>query len=501
MKLLPYLVFVTIFLLAIFPVEDYDIWQHIKTGEIILQTKSIPSTDIFSYASPSSPWIVHSWLSEIIFFIIYRLTGINGIIIFKALIITATFYLLYASLSKRDIQFLTLIIPILLGVGASQSGWDIRPQIFTFLLLAVFIWIMDRFKEGNIILLIIIPFITVLWVNLHNGFIIGAAFLFFICAGELTKFFLFKDSQRQALKPIIILFIITFSYVIFSLLNPHTYKALIYPFFFKMSSIPLFLSEWQSPGFWSAPLYWVMLIVTGFSLYFSLKRKMLTDVIIYLVFGYLSVSAFRNIPLFCIVSVPILAKNLESLLSTVAKNTHKFEKNRHKFLSLENLIAVIIFLFLLTAFNSGNAGRLGIKEKEFPVQAVDFIEKVNIEGNMFNDFDWGSYIVWRLWPQRKVFILGTSIDEKLFLEYFSVVEALPFWEKILDKYNVNYILIKSHYYMGSKLPLLYPISESPHWKLIYADVTSFIFIKNHPENQHIIEKYNLPKERILYKHK
>ena len=95
------LIFVLLFgLLAVFLVHNFDsigqdIGRHLKTGEIIWQTKSVPTTNLFSFTEPDFPFTNHHWLSEVIFYGIFSLGGFTGLILLKVFVVLVTFLLLF----------------------------------------------------------------------------------------------------------------------------------------------------------------------------------------------------------------------------------------------------------------------------------------------------------------------------------------------------------------------------------------------------------------------
>src|SRR5262245_51726950 len=90
------LVFLGVFLGLVFLgnsqtlLRDTDTGIHIRAGEVIISTLAIPKYDIFSFHSPAPRWITHEWLSEVIMALVHRAFGLTGIVIFFALIISAT---------------------------------------------------------------------------------------------------------------------------------------------------------------------------------------------------------------------------------------------------------------------------------------------------------------------------------------------------------------------------------------------------------------------------
>lgn len=143
--------------------------------------------------------------------------------------------------------------------------------------------------------------------------------------------------------------------------------------------------------------------------------------------------------------------------------------------------AIVLVLAMMAS------GRTGFyfDEKTKPVAAVRFLLTEKINGNMFNNDEFGDYVIYSSYPQYKVFIDGRSdmYGSKQLKEYFSVINFEQGWEEILEKYKIDWILYNSDAMFTRHL------LKNNDWRLIYADSTSSIFVKNIPKYQGLIEKY------------
>ena len=172
-------VFVLLFsLLAVFLIHNFDsigqdIGRHLKIGEIIWQTKEVPKVNLFSFTEPDFPFTNHHWLSEVIFFNIFSLFGFSGLILFKAFLVLAAFLLLFLAV-KNLAKFWPILISFLLSVFIFISRTEARPEIFSFVILAFFLFAIFRAKySNNYFYLWFLPILGLLWVNLHIYFFVG----------------------------------------------------------------------------------------------------------------------------------------------------------------------------------------------------------------------------------------------------------------------------------------------------------------------------------------
>ena len=106
------IIFLSLFLFLSFSagkglLNDVDTGYHIRAGEYIIDTLSIPKQDIFSFLTPPLPWTAHEWLSEVIMAIVHRAFGLTGVVIFFSLIISLVYYLMF-KFSGRSMVTLSL---------------------------------------------------------------------------------------------------------------------------------------------------------------------------------------------------------------------------------------------------------------------------------------------------------------------------------------------------------------------------------------------------------
>jgi hypothetical protein len=121
---------------------DPDLWWHLRTGQWIVETGHVPHSDPFSFTRAGEPWVSHEWLSEVVFYELWKHGEAAALIVFSAMITTAGFMLLYlrcpgtsrTGQQPRRLWALWLAAP----------SWGVRPQMFTFTLASLLLWLLDR---------------------------------------------------------------------------------------------------------------------------------------------------------------------------------------------------------------------------------------------------------------------------------------------------------------------------------------------------------------------
>ena len=175
------IVFVSVLLVLVFSsgqglLGDGDTGYHIRTGEIITTNWQIPTTDPYSFHTPPLHWTAHEWLSEVIMALIYNAAGLTGVVLFFALLLATTHWLLFQTLRRQSNDLLLCVLVTLLATAASSTHWLARPHAFSLLLTLVWCTCLDRFQYRHQNTLIYLPPLMLVWVNLHGGFMIGLVF-------------------------------------------------------------------------------------------------------------------------------------------------------------------------------------------------------------------------------------------------------------------------------------------------------------------------------------
>jgi hypothetical protein len=116
--------------------------------------------------------------------------------------------------------------------------------------------------------------------------------------------------------------------------------------------------------------------------------------------------------------------------------------------------------------------RVGIADG-FPAAAVDYLKRTRPPGPLFNDYGWGGYLVWRLYPDYRVGIDGRAAvyGPRRFAEYAEVADLRPRWRETLDGSAARLALIKA----GS--PLAIALRAAPDWQVLYEDRLAVILAK------------------------
>ncbi|MEO5887450.1 MAG: hypothetical protein ABIQ77_07295 [Anaerolineales bacterium] len=461
---------------------DGDLPRHLLTGSLILESGQVPQFDLFSYRTVNKPGIPHEWLAQVIFFVSYELLGLSGVVLLTAVIVTATWLLVYKQTFAHSGSLLSAILFTSLAIGASLIHVLPRPHLFTYLLTAVWVIVLERIRNGQARIWWLLPLLMLLWVNLHGMFVLGIIILgIYFIGGMLDDSPLIwltsSTGKSMFAAGIFALFATLFS--------PSGIK--IWETIFALGSntyITARIPEYQSANF-HEPETWpfiliLLLLIISFAR--NVAKTPWPHVLLVAAFAGIALYTSRMMPLFAIVSAPIAAKSLadwtrqeypEGRYATMEKNITRINASSNGFIWIPIVAIMVTALFqsgkTIDPQSRGNA----FDERFFPVQATAWLESHPQSGHMFNEFDWGGYLLLNLWPAQQIFMDGHThiYGEELTREYEQVVTLSPGWENILTKYNIEWVIMRAN------ASLINALSSSGNWSIAYQDETATILIR------------------------
>jgi len=454
-----------IFTLAARNITDPDFWWHLRTGQYIVETHSIPHTDPFSFTRAGYSWIAHEWLSELLIYSVYRAAGWGGLIVVFAGLTSATFFLLYLRCSGQPYVAGVLV---LWAAFACRPTWGVRPHTISFLFASLLLWILERPRDQRA-LWWTVP-LTFLWANLHAGYSLGIALLvLFLIGGWLDGVFGFTSSTEipTHTRSLALTIVLSLAVVV---LNPSGWRLYGYPFTtLHSAAMQNHIAEWFSPNFHQAeyaPLL-AMLLATLVLPALTTVRIRPRTVLLVCVSAYAALQSVRFVPIFALIATPLLAEHAEAW--TQSQRWHHSMSDgsaltRPK-LAFHSAVAVILVVFTCVQVRQVVRRQAVSEAIEFPAAAADFLREQRAPGPLFNDYNWGGYLMWKLYPGTRVFIDGRADlygDE--FMEQFSATYNLTGdWQRALDRWQIATVIVPS------KSPLATALPASGVWKPLFHD--------------------------------
>lgn len=464
---------------------DRDLWHRLAVGEIFWQTGRVLQHDIFAYTAVKSLWVDHEWGTGLVFYSLAHIFGDFGLIFLKILSFFAVLAAIYATnklINPKDDNFHIGFYTV--STIAVISGFQntVRSQIFTYIFFALWIYLLEKIKKNenatfkqNLNYIWIFPVTMLLWANMHGGFVAGFGLLGIYFLGELLN----KN------KSYIYLIIGAISLPV-TLINPYGIK--FWDYMITAVTMPRpYITEWKSLDlFGYFPDYIgfkLLLLITiagwGYKILLNKKDINWTGLILLIVTLYLSLKHQRHVVFFAISASIFSYQYYYELINTLFKKyTEKFwnyfsVRNKKLVLFTVKSSIFIVLISLGTFIGLNNPLLIKVNETDYPTKAVEFLRINNIKGNLLVPFNWGSYALWKLYPQCKVSIDGRyeeTYPDSTYMDITNFYFAHKNWDNSLEKYRNDIILmpIKSDIY-----PELVKLKD---WKFIYKDKYAVILI-------------------------
>lgn len=459
---------------------DGDLGRHLAVGESILQTGSVPTSDVFSHTLAGEPLTPHEWLSQVIFAAVFRLLGLDGVVLLCALLIGWTFALVYRWAAVRSGQPLAALALTLLAASASSLHWLARPHLFTLLLVVVWTRLLEAIRQGNRAAAWALPAVMVLWVNLHGAFVFGFIIGLAYAAGWGWRRWVQHQPDAAGVgKGLALGGALSLAV---TLLNPVGLRLWATSLGYAGNAYLIgHTAEYLSPDFHNVSTWPFLIMILAAVWLAGAARPRLAPEDGLLLLGWLGLGLFsvRHVPVFAVVSAPILAGCLRGAIQESAAGV-AWHRREERMRQLEGGLRgyswpVVVVLAAGLAFAGGvrltpAPGGNAFSPQVFPVQAVDWLESNPRSGGVFNHFPWGGYMLHRLWPEVRVFIDGQTdfYGEALTREYEQVITLGEGWRGVLEKYAVQWVLIPADSAVARALR-----AESG-WVQVYADATAVI---------------------------
>jgi hypothetical protein len=446
-------------------IADPDLWWHLRNAQFFLTNHKFPDVDTFSFAAAGSPWINHEWLPEIFYYAVYNALGLAGVFLLCASVLSLILTVVFLLSFREAKDPFAAAIAVFCGSVLAAVGFGPRTQSFGWLCLLGVYAIMLRFRATKSGPLWLVPMLFALWINCHGSWIIGLTiYSIFIGAGLIKR-----DIGRLAAAPwsadeLKRLIATGIASIAALFLNPFGYHLALYPFdmIFRQKLNIGHVEEWASVNFNDAN---GTLVAAALAAIFAIaivgrKQWRIDDALLTAFVLYCGLSHMRFLLLAAIVLPPIISPHLGKISSY---------DPRHERRLLNSILLAVIAGGCILAFPS--AKKLSEEQaKYFPIRAIEFLRANPQQGNIFNGYEWGGYLEWRL-PKIPTFIDSRTdiFEHNGTLKDYLNVTGLVNSDELLAKHQILYVLYPS----GT--PLAYFLSRNVHWKQIYSDDHAVIY--------------------------
>ena len=483
--LLACLVFLSLHLALPINLTAVDIGRHIKNGELILHGNlQVLHENYYSYTYKSYPFINHHWFFGVISYILYRLSGFDGLSVFYILLLMATFLLSFDS-ARRYSSFYMALFFAMISFIMLISRAEIRPEGCSVFFVALDFWLLQRFLQKEIsarILIFTIPFIQLIWVNTHIFFPLGIV---------LVGLFLWQANINKEDKSCTDLLKLVFTLTVAAcLINPSGLWGMLTPLNgFKKFGYDL--AENQSVFFmihrfgdnvtYKYFIFAAAILLIGMIM--AVYREKLKVLPVALLSGFIVLVTFKAVRLimpFGFLFIPLSAYFYGPILKGAKINF---------ILGLISAVGIILYFWLMPI-----QPQIGLMPR---VNASAEFYKLNgLKGPIFSNYDIGGYLIYHLQNQEKVFV--DNRQEAFPVDFFRKVyipmqEDPVVWDDLKEKYKFNIIYFYRHDITPWGQAFLIDRIQDPKWAPVFVDDYAIIFARRGSLDQEIIDHFELPK--------
>jgi hypothetical protein len=473
------------------PINSNDLWWHIALGRQILDSGSlIPDHSIYTWTPASAYRAYNTWLSDIILYVIDELSGTAGLLFLRYGIFFAMFLLAVFFAVKRQLHFhpVTWAI-VLLGINLGGVSFLIKPELFSMGFMSLVVWLYFHIRsigDRGWWLCYLFPLIMVVWVNTHGAFFISSLFFLSTIVGELLNLVL-SPGQAMSIRLRRHYFVSMLLCIVTLVVNPYgldlplsifntVVNKGVQDFSFINAYQPTFVLN-QAPYYILDYLILAMVVFVVL-LWQKLKLRQTDWVVIlsFVIFSMLFTQMIRTTyflaPVFVFSSLDLLGTRTGSILwpkKSVAKH-------------IITIISVVIVAIM--SWRIFNQGKMVITDPvvwfestqfvadRFPQAEADYISSHLKGRRVGNLYDEGGYLIYRLWPEKKVMIDPRQFPFNAWIDDYvkSFIEGQEI-DEFVDTMDADYWLI------SYKNAMIYEwFAESNQWSLAYFGSVGAVFV-------------------------
>jgi hypothetical protein len=457
-------------------IYDTDFWWHLKTGQYVVEKHALPVPDPFAHTTgmrgPAYAGeeitrhfnLTHEWLAQTVLYLVYRAAGFPGIVLYRAALLALFCGLAGLIAYRRCGGFYRSLLAALAAAWVTGVFALDRPYLITFVLLAASIAILEYRRW-----IWVLPVLFLVWANAHGGFFLG----WVVLAAYAAEALLLRIRKRPAAGDRALWVICAVSFLV-SGINPNGFRIPQILGYYRSSFLTSRLLEWTPPRLWALSGFTVLLFGAAAALIWARRKARLVDWLLFAAFAVAAVAAQRNIFLVALWAPVLIAAYLP------------WKRPVPRFAAAA--LAVAMASGIAAGVARGRFFQLHVAEWKFPAGAADFLIAHGVTAPIFNTYEYGGYLIWRLWPQERVFIDGRALSESVFMDYMRILynhdeSGGRSAQQLLDDYGIQTLVMNGFEYGGGLVYLLAPALADPSqtdWKLVYTDPQSMVFMRQPP---------------------
>jgi hypothetical protein len=445
---------------------DPDLWGHVLFGRATLE-HGLERVDPYSFTAQGRRWVNHEWAAEVLMAATWELTGDRGLLIGKISVGVVTVMLLAAAarLRSRSALIEATVVPV--AAWAMSPGYLHRPQVLSFLLFAVVLWILHAHDTGRRRAVWALPLVMAVWPNLHGGFLMGGAAVA-VAVTVRSVVAVARPAERRGL---VGLWIAAALAAVATLCTPYGWQ--LHRFLFGSLSVPRPIGEWAPLDLFDGSFPAVTLLVVACAVVAAARWRGVRwwEAILIALLLVATLRHQRHAPFFAMAATPFLVTGfVEMLRSNLLGRLARPASGR-----LRGLVATALCVVALAWAGTAVArvavtgGRIGVDPVEFPVDAVRFVHRAELTGRLVLPFEWGEYAIWHLWPACRVSVDGrfrTVYPEEILEAHYAAHVDTARWPALAEDLDGDLLLAPRDTAVERAV--------GSGWTVVYADRTALV---------------------------
>lgn len=468
--------------------RDFDIFWHLRNGDVIAAAGGIPPHDVFSFTVPNAKFEAPDWLSDVLLARVFRFGGWPALQVWKLACLGAAVLMLRRAAAVKGADPSIAWACVALGLVGGEFRFLLRPLMFQFVFVAATVLNLESWRrDRRWWRLAILPVAGAAWINLHSSYVLAVLVPLCFLGADVAEWIVGSSAENTARTSppkrttIGLACAIGLTALAFGL-NPGGFTQLVYLNRWTSQEVmgsvinenlPTDLAALASGGVGVS----VAMVLASFLL--ARRRAEWVDLALLVLFAALGLKYRRFVALWCLALSPAVARNLTVSLA------QRMRGDGVRVVGALGLVAVASFSFLGRLSSPTSLLTADPTPDRHPVGAVDWLTNHRVTGNVFNNFSFGGYILWRGYPDLKVFIDGRGmVYDQFMTKYHQVVTDERVLLEADDQFRFDAVV-----FARNSDFVLETLAASNRFGLVYWDDTSTVWLRRSPQFVPLLERY------------
>lgn len=469
-----------------FRIIDTDFWQHLAVGRALWETRTIPHTQVWTWANFGAPDVLPSWLFRVLLWPFWQAGELTGLFAWRWLTTLAAFAVAWVAARRMGARGLSTLVVIVCCALVYRQRSQVRPETLAAILLALTIWLLETRRRAVVgsasgpdrsWALVAVAWV---WANAHISYFL----LFVLLAIHLVDALIVARRHGDSGSGIRRLWLVTIACVAVSFLNPFGWSALWQPFDYLLHvrDTALFqgIGELRAVGWSGNETNGAFLLLAGWPLLIIWRARRtgidVAEALTCLFFTAYALPAQRFLSVYAVAAAPYVARDLDAWVGS-----RPWPRWTRPAWARAGLAAIACLALAVPEWarpdNPLRPG-IGIDWTRYPIAACDFMESHDVRGKGFNQGRTGGYMIWRFWPDRSRLPFmdihqGVSAEDRE--RYAAVFTDARHWDDLDRHHRFDYVLLDRRQYGDDRL--YDHLDTDPAWALVFADDAAVLYLR------------------------